>query len=105
MLHALLDTTQVLGTFDIEGDTFEVCAEAVANHDRKSNQLTVELKAFLRSEKQDHIGETSVASWLPQPQTVVEHVEASEAHALASDVFSSWRGKVGAALAKARTGE
>jgi len=104
MLHALLDATQVLGTIDMEGATHEVCAEVMASHDRRSNQLTVELKAFLRSEKQDHLGETAVAAWLPQSQTVVEHVDPGEAHELANDVFASWRAKVNAALAQAKGG-
>jgi hypothetical protein len=98
MLHALLDATQVLSTVQIDGVTHEVCAEAVANHDRRSNQLTVNLRAFLRSEQQDHIGEQSVPAWLPASQTTTEHVDAEEAHAMASDVFASWKRKVAAAI-------
>lgn len=94
MIHALLDATQVIGTLEIDGATHEVCAEAVANHDRHTNQLTVNLRAFLRSEKQDHIGETTTPSWMPQPQTVTEHVEAGEAHEMANEVFATWRRKV-----------
>lgn len=98
MIHALLDATQVLGTVQIDGVTHEVCAEAIANHDRRSNQLTVNLRAFLRSEQQDHIGEQSTLEWLPEPQSTIEHVEAEEAHEMASDVFASWKRKVEAAL-------
>jgi hypothetical protein len=35
---------------------------------------------------------------LPKPETVIEHVEAEEAHAVASDVFASWRRKVEAVM-------
>lgn len=98
MLHALLDATQVLGTVEIDGATHEVCAEAVATHDRRTNQLTVNLRAFLRSEQQDHIGEQSLPAWLPAPQNVTEHVEAGEAHAMASDVFASWKRKIEAVI-------
>lgn len=98
MLHALLDATQVLGTVEIDGATHEVCAEAVANHDRRTNQLNVNLRTFLRSEQQDHIGEQSTPEWLPASQSVTEHVEAEEAHAMASDVFASWKRKVAAAI-------
>lgn len=98
MLHALLDATQVLGTVEIDGVPHEVCAEVIANHDRRANQLTIELRAFLRSEQQDHIGERSASAWLPAPQTVTEHVEAGEAHEVADDVFASWRHKVAAAI-------
>jgi hypothetical protein len=98
MLHALLDTTQVLGIVQVKGVTHEICAEAIAKHDRRSNQLTVNLRAFLRSEQQDHIGEQSTPEWLPEPKTVIEHVEASEAHEMAIDVFASWKRKVEAAI-------
>lgn len=98
MLNALLDATQVLGTVQIDGVTHEVCAEAIVNHDRRSNQLTVTLRAFLRSEQQDHIGEQTVPIWLPASQNITEHVEAEEAHAVASDVFASWRRKVEAVM-------
>ena len=98
MLHALLDATQVLGTVQIDGVTHEVCAEALANHDRRSHLLTVNLRTFLRSEQQNHIGKQSTPAWLPKPETVIEHVEAEEAHAVASDVFASWRRKVEAVM-------
>ena len=98
MIHALLDATQVLGTIQIEGALHEVCTEAVASHDRGSNRLTVNMRAFLRSEQQDRIGEQSTPAWLPEPQTVIEHVEAEEAHAMASDVFASWKHKLSAVI-------
>ncbi len=98
MIHALLDATQVLGTLEIDGAAYEVCAEAIANHDRHTNQLTVTLRAFLRSEKHDHIGETTTPAWIPQPQTVTEHVEGGEAHEMANDVFASWKKVVAAAI-------
>lgn len=90
MIHALLDTTQVIGTLDIDGSAHELWAEATAHHDRSSNLLTVELKAFLRATEQTHLGETAIPGWLPPPQTVTEHVDAGEAHELANDVFASW---------------
>jgi hypothetical protein len=98
MIHALLDATQVLGTLEIDGAAYEVCAEAIANHDRHTNQLTVTLRAFLRSEKHDHIGETTTPAWIPQPQTVTEHVDAGEAHEMAQDILASWCVKVRRAI-------
>ena len=98
MLYALLDATQVLGTVKIDAVIHEVCAEALASQDRRTNQLTVNLRAFLRSEQQDHIGEQSIPVWMPEPQTVIEHVEPGEAHAMASDVFATWKRKVEAAI-------
>jgi FAD dependent oxidoreductase len=34
MIHALLDTTQILHNVEIEGTTHELCAEAIANHEQ-----------------------------------------------------------------------
>ena len=97
MSHALLDTAQVLRSIEIKGVVHELCAEAIANHDRHSNQLTVNLRAFLRATEHTHIGETTTPSWLPAPQVVTEHVDAEEAHGMANDVFASWCDKVNAA--------
>lgn len=100
MSHPLLDTTQVISLIEVEGAPYEVCVEALASHDRSSSRLTVQLRAFLRAEKHDHIGEVTTPSWLPEPETVTEHVSSDEAHAVANDVFSSWRHKVTALLPK-----
>lgn len=98
MQYRLLDATQVLATLQLEGEPFEVFAEAEAEHDRARQQLTVRLSAFLRAERQDHIGATAHPDWLPAAETVSEHVEAGEAHALASDIFASWKRRVAACL-------
>lgn len=98
MIRSLLDTTQVIRILEIEGVPFEACVEATASHDRSTNQLTVNLRAFLRAEKHDHIGEVSTPSWLPAAQTITEHVSAEEAHAVANDVLASWRHKVEGSL-------
>jgi hypothetical protein len=98
MLHSLLDTTKVIGTVMLDDAEYEVCAEAVANHDRHGNQLAVNLRAFLRAMRQDHIGETVIPAWLPPPQIITEHVDAGEAHELAADVFASWCHKVAGAV-------
>jgi len=96
MIHALLDTTRVVRTLELDGGSQEVCAEAVATHDRKSNQLSITLSAFLRATEHTHIGEVSAPSWLPSSQSVTEHVGAEEAHEMANEVFDSWCHKVAA---------
>lgn len=98
MNHGLLDTTQVVATLRVDGEPYEVCAEAEASHDRSTGQLNVRLSAFLRAERQDHIGETLQPDLLPAPETLREHVDAGEAHALASDIFASWKRRVVAGL-------
>jgi hypothetical protein len=63
---------------------------------RKSNQLSITLSAFLRATEHTQIGEVSTPSWLPASQSVTEHVSADEAHEMANDVFNSWCHKVAA---------
>ena len=98
MQHRLLDVTQVLATLERDGEPYEVCVEAEAGHDRAGQILTVRLSAFLRAERQDHIGEIFRPDWLPAAETITEHVGAEEAHALASDIFASWKRRVAAGL-------
>jgi hypothetical protein len=98
MIHALLDTTQVVATHEVEGLAYEVCAEAIATHDRRAHLLSVELRAYLRALNQDHIHEEMTPDWLPTPETITDGVEASEAHEMADDVFASWCRRVAATV-------
>jgi hypothetical protein len=98
MIHALIDTTRVVGSVEAGGVTHEVCAEAVGNHDRGESLLTVNLRAFLRTTEHGHLGETTTPDWLPAPQVVKEHASAEEAHALVDDVFASWCHRVADAI-------
>ncbi len=94
MIQALLDITKVVGTLEHEGGSFEVCAEATANHARGDNALTVTLRSYLRSIQHVHLGETVVPDWLPAPQVVSEHVAIDEAHEMTNEIFASWCRKV-----------
>lgn len=98
MIPALLDTTKVINSIEIGGDLYEVCAEAIANHNRGSNLLTVHLNAFLRATRHDHLGERVVPGWLPAPQVVTEHVEFDEAHEITGEIFATWCRKVEGAV-------
>ena len=82
MIHALLDTTQAIGTVEIDKAIHEICAEAIASHDRHSNHLTVNLRAFMRATKHDRIGTVSLPAWLPVPEIITEQVGEEEAHEL-----------------------
>jgi hypothetical protein len=90
MIHALLDTTQVIANHEMDGITYEVCAEIVATHDRKLHMLTANLRCFLRALDQDQIHQETTASWVPEPEVALESVEAHEAHEMADDIFASW---------------
>ena len=90
MIHALLDTTQVIAAHEIDGITYEVCAEIVATHDRKLHMLTANLRCFLRALDQEQIHREATAPWLLEPEVALESVEAHEAHAMADDILASW---------------
>ena len=94
MIHALIDATRVVGTFFEDGNPQEVCIEAIANHNRAENLLTVTLRAFLRSTEHGHLGETSIPDWLPASVELRESVGAEEAHELVEDILASWSLKV-----------
>lgn len=98
MINTLLDITHVLGVVQYNGETCEVCVEGLAHYLSSLGQVEVDLRAFLRSENQEHIGERTFPSWLPTPIKVTEHVSSEEAHAMASDIFASWRRKVDALI-------
>ena len=98
MIHALIDTTRVLGKVEEEGIAYEVCAEAIGNHDRGGNVLTVNLRAFLRSVVHEHLGEVVLPEWLPAAKVVTEHVEVAEAHELVDEIFASWCRQVKSAI-------
>jgi hypothetical protein len=94
MIHALIDTAKVVRTVELDGAPYEVCAEATANHDRRNNCLTVNLRSYLRAKQHEHLGETVNPVWLPAPQNVSEQVEFTEAHEMTNEIFLSWCRKV-----------
>lgn len=94
MIHALIDATRVVGSVVQDGVPHEVCVEAVGNHDRGENVLTVTLRAYLRATEHGHLGETSAPAWLPSPEELRESVAVEEAHELVEDILASWSQKV-----------
>ena len=98
MIHALIDTTRVVGSVESGSVPQEVCAEAVGNHDRSGSLLTVNLRAYLRTTEHGHLGETTTPDWLPAPEMVAEHVDVEEAHEMVNDIFASWCWKVADAI-------
>ena len=97
-MHRAFDTTRVVCKHEIGGIPHEVCAEAVATPDPGGHGVTIELRAFLRSEEQTHLGEVLTPGWLPRPQTLVEGADPAEMRKVVADVFESWCRKVEAAV-------
>lgn len=98
-MKGIIDLTRVVGSVQINGHPFEVCAEAVADM-TTSSTMTVQLRSYLHAEEQTHLMESSTPDWLPLPSTITEHVSHEEASAAARDIFASWCHKVQAALAR-----
>lgn len=98
MLHALIDTTRVVGHVELDGANHEVCAEATATQEPGTTLVTVKLRAFLRATAQDHLGEMTEPAWLPPSQVVHEHPDPGEAHEWVHEVFASWCHQVASAI-------
>ncbi|MBM3821911.1 MAG: hypothetical protein FJ404_03305 [Verrucomicrobia bacterium] len=90
----VIDTCEALGCVQLNGETFELVAEAQAMHDEPGRRLLVELKSFLRpvslTAKERHVR----ADWLPADHTVNESAEAGECREMTRDIFSRWVRKV-----------
>ncbi len=99
-MQSLIDISQVIGTVQIDGKPFEVCAEAKAMFQRGRDELSVQLHSYLQPEEQTHLMEKLVPAWLPAANTVTEHVPHEEASDVAKDIFASWCHKVEAALSQ-----
>jgi hypothetical protein len=98
MSHVLMDCTRVVGHIEVAGENHEVCAEATALQEPGSNLVTVNLRTFLRATVQQHLGETLLPAWLPEPQVVTEHPDPGEAHDWVHEVFASWCHRVASAI-------
>lgn len=93
-MKKVIDTLEVLGTVDWNGEPHELCAEADARYNGSSGKLEVRLEAFLRSTnllvEERHV----TAPWLPATQTLSEGVDPDETVDAAQDIFHGWVRKV-----------
>ena len=94
LMKKVIDTLEVLGTVEFNGEPHELCAEADARYHGGTGKLEVRLEAFLRSTnllvEERHV----TAPWLPAPQTLSEGMSEDEAVDAARDIFHGWVRKV-----------
>ena len=88
------EISEVIGTFEREGQPVEVCATATSQFDRDAGRLEVTLDAFLRPVDLLHAETHERAAWLPPRETIREGVAWDEASALTRDIFQRWVRKV-----------
>lgn len=93
-MKQVIDTSEVLGTVQMEEGPCEVCVSAGATFDEAAGRLAVKLEAFLRPAglltKERHFR----APWLPKDEVVTEAVAREECHEVARDIFQRWVRKV-----------
>lgn len=89
-MKRVIETSETLGRLDTPEGERELCVTADANYDESAHQVVVDLRAFLRNTDLLTTERRFPADWLPQPETVREHVDADEAAAVAREIFHNW---------------
>ena len=88
-MKPIISSNEIIGSFNIDNDEFEVCATADAFYDDALHELTVRLDSYLLPVS-IHTTEEHRPDWLPKKQTVKESVSHSEAIDVARDIFHRW---------------
>lgn len=94
-MNAIHSISEIVETFEDQGHSWEVCAEAESHYDDRDSRLDVQLRAFLRPVDSHETTERLPSSkWLPPDSTQQEHVGREEAGDVSRLVFQSWVKKV-----------
>lgn len=93
-MRKVLSISEIVQDLDLEMEPRELCASAEADYDEKKSTLVVRLDAFVRQVR--HAGSDTCLKpdWLPQGQTLREHVSEEEASEMARDIFHRWTKKI-----------
>jgi hypothetical protein len=78
--------SDVVDTREVGKDVIEICANVDGHYDRTSSLLEIKQDAFLRN----HAGEQFRPSWLPQGETIREHLPHEEIQELGRSIFHRW---------------
>ena len=92
--RTVLDTVRIVETKEVDHESYEVCAAALAAYDESSRKMRIVLDAFVRRFEMRGRDEILHPPWLPRSDTVETHVSLEEAPAAAKEIFSSWATKV-----------
>lgn len=93
-MNSILNTSEIVGTVELPGGEFEVCASADADYQQSSNKLSIRLTCDLRPCVTNQKLPVTPIDWMPKSQTITEHVPIGEAGEVARDVFTRWVRKI-----------
>lgn len=94
----LISISECVGMREADHKSSEVFATADASYDEAAQRISIKLESFLRSVPARSGAEPYREPWLPESQTVCEHVALEEGDALTRDVFHSWVSRVKQAI-------
>ena len=98
MIRTVISSSEIVGTIRCVEGKVEVCVTGEAAFDEAASQLVMELATFLRRVGLGVSSEPLSRDWLPEGQTVREHLELDEALPAAREIFKSWAAKVRRAI-------
>ena len=94
-MKKVISISEIVAPIQVENDLCEVWASAEADY--HEGTLEVKLDSFLRrSSDNEHLS----ASWLPETETVIEHIDFEEGSPAAKEIFESWVKRVRRAIGK-----
>ena len=93
-LRNLLETLRIVGTREVGGNIYEVCANGRASFDDETHRLEVALDSFVRRFEMRGKDEVLKPPWLPRQDNVKTEVSLDEAPDAAKEIFDAWTRKV-----------
>jgi hypothetical protein len=94
-MKKVISISEIVAPIQVENDLCNVWASAEADY--HEGKLEVKLESFLRRSSDN---ERASASWLPETETVVEHIGFEEGSPAAKEIFESWAKRVRRAVRK-----
>lgn len=94
-MKKVISISEIVAPIRVENDLCNVWASAEADY--HEGKLEVKLESFLRRSSDN---ERVSASWLPETETVVEHIDFEEGSPAAKEIFESWVRRVRRAVTK-----
>ena len=94
-MKKVISISEIVAPIQVENDLCKVWASAEADY--HEGKLEVKLESFLRRSSDN---KRVSASWLPETETVVEHIDFEEGSPAAKEIFESWVRRVRRAVTK-----
>ena len=94
-MKKVISISEIVASIQVENDLCKVWASAAADY--HEGKLEVKLESFLRRSSDN---KRVSASWLPETETVVEHIDFEEGSPAAKEIFENWVRRVRRAVTK-----